>query len=77
VGQYNGYKNYIDSNFDKDPVSFAGYEGVPEPYNKEQTGNCHFAGEHTSYIYQGYMNGAVESGIRVANEIIFLMKRNA
>jgi monoamine oxidase len=80
VGQYNGYKNYIDSNFDtdnsnnKDPVSFAGYEGVPEPYNKEQTGNCHFAGEHTSFIYQGYMNGAVESGIRVANKIIFLIK---
>lgn len=33
-------------------------------------GNCHFAGEHTSIEYQGYMNGAVESGERAAEEII-------
>jgi len=74
-GQYNGYKNYItgkEKNIDK--ISFAGYEGVAEPYNEEQTGNCHFAGEHTSFMFQGYMNGAVESGIRVANEIMRLTK---
>uniref|UniRef100_A0A6C0IYE0 Amine oxidase domain-containing protein n=1 Tax=viral metagenome TaxID=1070528 RepID=A0A6C0IYE0_9ZZZZ len=32
--------------------------------------NCHFAGEHTSFDYQGYMNGAVVSGNRVAEEIL-------
>lgn len=73
-GQYNGYKNFIldETDANQNIISFAGYEGVPEPYNKEQTGNCHFAGEHTSFLFQAYMNGAVESGIRVANEIIRL-----
>jgi monoamine oxidase len=28
-----------------------------------------FAGEHTSKLWQGYMNGAVESGLRVAEEV--------
>jgi len=31
-----------------------------------------FAGEHTSVRWQGYMNGAVESGQRAAAEIAFL-----
>ncbi len=51
-------------------VPFAGYEGVPEPYDLLQTGHCHFAGEHTAYDNQGYMDGAVESGNRVAAEIL-------
>jgi monoamine oxidase len=28
----------------------------------EAVGACHFAGEHTSIDYQGYLNGAVETG---------------
>ncbi len=44
-------------------TSFAGVEGKP-------SGNCHFAGEHTSYTYQGYMEGAVKSGERAAMEIV-------
>ena len=32
-------------------------------------GRCFFAGEHTSVKWQGYMNGAVESGLRAADEI--------
>lgn len=31
-------------------------------------GRCLFAGEHTSLRWQGYMNGAVESGLRAAVE---------
>jgi monoamine oxidase len=42
---------------------FAGVEGEPE-------GNCHFAGEHTSIDFQGYLNGAVESGQRAAEELL-------
>jgi monoamine oxidase len=42
---------------------FAGVEGEPE-------GNCHFAGEHTSIDFQGYLNGAVESGQRAAQELL-------
>jgi monoamine oxidase len=42
---------------------FAGVE-------RERQGNCHFAGEHTSIDFQGYLNGAVESGERAAAEIL-------
>jgi monoamine oxidase len=44
-------------------TTFAGVEGEAE-------GNCHFCGEHTSIESQGYLNGAVESGERVADEIV-------
>jgi monoamine oxidase len=37
---------------------------------KERSGNCHFAGEHTSQDFQGYLQGAVETGQRAANEIL-------
>jgi monoamine oxidase len=42
---------------------------------KERQGNCHFAGEHTSQDFQGYLNGAVETGERVADEILGDLKR--
>ena len=42
---------------------FAGSEGRPE-------GKCHFAGEHTSIDFQGYLNGAVETGQRAAAEVL-------
>jgi monoamine oxidase len=42
---------------------FAGVE-------REREGNCHFAGEHTSVDFQGYLNGAVETGERVVGEIL-------
>ena len=37
---------------------------------KERSFNCHFAGEHTSQDFQGYLEGAVESGERAASEIL-------
>ena len=43
--------------------TFAGVEG-------ERSGNCHFAGEHTSIDFQGYLNGAVETGERAAAEVL-------
>jgi monoamine oxidase len=42
---------------------FAGYEGVRQ-------GNVHFAGEHCSVNFQGYMEGGAEEGQRAADEII-------
>ena len=41
---------------------------------KERQGNCHFAGEHTSQDSQGYLNGAVETGERAADEILADLK---
>ena len=37
---------------------------------KERSNNCHFAGEHTSQDFQGYLQGAVESGERAASEVL-------
>lgn len=44
-------------------TTFGGIEGVRE-------GNIHFAGEHTSVEFQGFIEGAVRSGYRAAREII-------
>ena len=44
-------------------TKFAGVE-------REQEGNVHFCGEHTSVDFQGYLNGAVETGERAAAEVI-------
>ena len=49
-------------------TSFSGYEGARQP--DPLTGNCHFAGEHCSTNFQGYMEGGAEQGARAANEIL-------
>jgi len=46
---------------------FAGME-------ERRQGNCLFAGEHTSIDFQGYLNGAVETGQRAAEEILADLK---
>jgi len=43
-------------------TGFSGVEGLAE-------GNIHFAGEHTSTAFQGFIEGAVRSGYRAADEI--------
>jgi monoamine oxidase len=43
--------------------NFSTYEGVP-------SGPIHFAGEHTSSNFQGYIEGGAETGQRAATEII-------
>jgi monoamine oxidase len=44
-------------------TAFGGYEGVAQ-------GPIHFAGEHCSVEFQGYMEGAAREGERAAREII-------
>ncbi len=39
-------------------------------YEKVRQGNVHFAGEHTSVEYQGFMEGGAASGVRAAREIL-------
>jgi monoamine oxidase len=48
-------------------TAFGGVEG-------ERRGTCHFAGEHTSIDFQGYLNGAVETGQRTVAEILSDLK---
>jgi monoamine oxidase len=45
------------------PHRYAGYEAVRQ-------GNVHFAGEHCSIDYQGYMEGGAAEGQRAANEVL-------
>ncbi len=44
---------------------YTGFSGI----EKVRQGNIHFAGEQTSTAFQGYIEGAVRSGLRVAREI--------
>ena len=44
-------------------TQFSGYEGVRQ-------GNIHFAGEHCSINFQGFMEGGAQEGTRAANEIL-------
>jgi monoamine oxidase len=62
--------------WEQDPWARGGYAyfdpGFPpalRPWLALPTGRIFFAGEHTSVKWQGYMNGAVESGRRAAAEI--------
>ena len=48
-------------------TGFAGYERVRQ-------GNCHFAGEHCSLNFQGYMEGGADEGARAAREILADLK---
>jgi monoamine oxidase len=47
---------------------FSGYEGLRQP--DIHTGKCHFAGEHCSTNFQGFMEGGAEEGARAAGEIL-------
>lgn len=47
---------------------FSGYEALPQ-------GRIHFAGEHTSVPFQGFMEGAVREGLRAAGEVVAALER--
>jgi monoamine oxidase len=50
-------------------TSVAGWEGTP-------VGKLHFAGEHCSREFQGFMNGAVETGRKAAQAIVRAIDAN-
>jgi monoamine oxidase len=43
----------------------------------ESVGNLHFAGEHTSVDFQGYMNGGAQSGADAAKAVLASVSRKA
>lgn len=62
--------------WEDDPWAQGGYayfdpafDPVSRPWLARPHGRILFAGEHTSIKWQGYMNGAVESGLRAAAEV--------
>jgi monoamine oxidase len=48
-------------------TAFSGYEGVAQ-------GNIHFAGEHCSQDFQGFMEGGAAEGARAAAEVLAALK---
>ena len=48
------------------PGQYVGFSG----YEKKRQGNIHFAGEHCSQDFQGFMEGGASEGIRAAGEIL-------
>jgi monoamine oxidase len=65
--------------WDRDPWARGGYAVFPPTFDPRlrrwlgaRHGRVTFAGEHTSERWQGFMNGAVESGQRAAAEIVAL-----
>lgn len=69
--------------WEDDPFVRGGYAVFQTGYDPEQRawlarphGRVLFAGEHTSLRWQGYMNGAVESGWRAAAEMQALLRRS-
>jgi monoamine oxidase len=63
--------------WENDPWAGGGYAAFTTSYDPalrqwltRPHGRCFFAGEHTSIRWQGYMNGAVESGLRAALDVI-------
>jgi monoamine oxidase len=62
--------------WEKDPWSRGGYACFDTQFTPASRawlarpfGRIFFAGEHTSLRWQGYMNGAVETGLRAAEEV--------
>jgi monoamine oxidase len=70
--------------WDHDPLARGGYAYFDPGFDPlwrawlaRAAGRIVFAGEHTSIRYQGYMNGAVETGLRAAAEISALADSSA
>jgi monoamine oxidase len=74
------YQAYLEKNWLTDPWVQGGYCGhfVPGLWTtcgaalREPCGRIHWAGAETSGVWNGYMEGAVRSGERVAKEILAL-----
>lgn len=63
--------------WEDDPFAGGGYAYLDPGFDpswrsqlRRRSGRVVFAGEHTSEQWQGYMNGAVESGLRAAEQIL-------
>lgn len=77
---YSEFITGISFSWSKNPYScgaFTSFEPGQDselyPYLSTPEGKIHFAGEHTSLVH-GWIQGAIESGVRVANEVNDLPK---
>ncbi|MFY9719832.1 MAG: NAD(P)/FAD-dependent oxidoreductase [Candidatus Cybelea sp.] len=75
AGRWNGKATF--GNAQADPNILASYScwlvgqcTTIAGHEARRQGRVHFAGEHTSVAYQGFMEGGAESGMRAAGEIL-------
>jgi monoamine oxidase len=69
--------DYVDHDWITDPYSEGCYVGLPAPGALTELGSSlsrvhkrvHYAGTETASEWIGYIEGAIESGERVANEV--------
>ena len=74
---------YVEQNWAEEEYSrgcYAGYmpTGVWTMYGealREPIGRLHWAGTETATVWNGYMDGAVQSGERAANEVLAALKQ--
>lgn len=71
--------DYVEQNWCDDPLADGGYAAIPAPGAwlehghegwRRATGRIHWAGTESASIWNGYMEGAIESGERAAAEIL-------
>jgi monoamine oxidase len=79
TGQWNGRATLSVPALDPNLLASYSYYRVGQytafgGYEKMRQGNVHFAGEHTSQDFQGYMEGGASEGVRVAQEILADLK---
>jgi monoamine oxidase len=75
------YKQYLEKNWLTDPWARGGYSAhfAPNTWTtcgeawRKPCGRIHWAGTETSSVWNGYMEGAVRSGERAANEALALL----
>ena len=71
-------RGYDDCDWGSEVYSRGGYAGVPVPgfyldhgpALQEPVGRVHWAGTETAVRWSGYMDGAIESGLRAAREVL-------
>lgn len=79
------YVEYVEKNWAYEPFNGGCpcfnivCSGVMKDYSRatrEPFENVHFAGTESATVWQGYMDGAVESGERAANEILYALYKS-
>jgi monoamine oxidase len=69
---------YVEQNWAEEPFTRGGYVGLLPPGGwldygpqlRAPVGRIHWAGTETAQVWNGYMDGAVESGYRAADEVV-------
>jgi monoamine oxidase len=76
LGEPEDVRDFRSTTWEMDPFARSGYAVFGTDFKPEwrselsrAVGRIAFAGDHTSRHWQGYMNGAVESGARAARDI--------